>query len=129
LFNVTLFEIKAERINSIPSILSTSRSLPTLLSTLTHVFLQDNDRFLMCSKKRPNNKTSNYLISKKENDLARESPNYLGKLRSNFVGTEFQVFDNGQSPDHEEGGHGTHSFSSPVVLWFLWCLFSFRYSP
>lgn len=60
----------------------------------------------MCSKKRPNNKTSNYLISKKENDLARESPNYLGKLRSNFVGTEFQVFDNGMSPEHEEGGHG-----------------------
>jgi cephalosporin-C deacetylase-like acetyl esterase len=24
----------------------------------------DEDRFLMCSKKRPNNKTSNYLISK-----------------------------------------------------------------
>jgi tubby-related protein 1 len=65
----------------------------------------------MCSKKRPNNKTSNYLISKKENDLARDSPNYLGKLRSNFVGTEFQVFDNGSSPDDEDkeagGGEST----------------------
>lgn len=72
------------------------------LSHLALFFEKDNDRFLMCSKKRPNNKTSNYLISKKENDLARDSPNYLGKLRSNFVGTEFQVFDNGSNPDDEE---------------------------
>ena len=26
-----------------------------------------------------------------ENDFNRDSVNYLGKLRSNFVGTEFQV--------------------------------------
>ena len=47
--------------------------------------------FLMASKKRPNNKTSNYLISMGEGDLSRDGTNYLGKLRSNFVGTEFQV--------------------------------------
>ena len=45
----------------------------------------------MASKKRPNNKTSNYLISMGEGDLSRDGSNYLGKLRSNFVGTEFQV--------------------------------------
>lgn len=45
----------------------------------------------MASKKRPNNKTSNYLISMGEGDLTRDGANYLGKLRSNFVGTEFQV--------------------------------------
>jgi hypothetical protein len=45
----------------------------------------------MASKKRPNNKTSNYLISMAEGDLSRDGANYLGKLRSNFVGTEFQV--------------------------------------
>lgn len=73
------------------------------------LYLKENDRFLMCSKKRPNNKTSNYLISKKENDLARDSPNYLGKLRSNFVGTEFQVFDNGTSPDDEDKDGGESS--------------------
>jgi Tub family len=47
--------------------------------------------FLMASKKRPNNKTSNYLISMGEGDFSRDGTNYLGKLRSNFVGTEFQV--------------------------------------
>ena len=50
--------------------------------------------FLMASKKRPNNKTSNYLISMGEGDLSRDGTNYLGKLRSNFVGTEFQVCHN-----------------------------------
>lgn len=52
---------------------------------------QEGDRFLMCSKKRPNNATSNYLISMRAGDLDRNSTNFLGKLRANFVGTEFQV--------------------------------------
>lgn len=45
----------------------------------------------MCSKKRPNNTTSNYLVSMRAGDLDRNSTNFLGKLRANFVGTEFQV--------------------------------------
>jgi hypothetical protein len=57
------------------------------------------DLFLMVSKKRSGQKTSNYLISMSEDDLARKSPNYLGKLRANFVGTEFRVYDNGSNPD------------------------------
>ena len=70
------------------------------------LYLKDGDRFLMCSKKRPNNKTSNYLVSMGENDLNRTSSNYIGKLRSNFMGTEFQVFDDGFNPKEERGGAG-----------------------
>lgn len=62
------------------------------------LYLVEGDRFLMQSKKRANNTTSNYLITMGENDFGRDSVNYLGKLRSNFVGTEFQVFDNGCAP-------------------------------
>jgi len=62
------------------------------------LYLKDQDRFLLGSKKRPNNKTSNYLISMNETDMSRDSDNYLGKLRSNFVGTEFQIFDDGDNP-------------------------------
>lgn len=69
------------------------------------LYLKDGDRFLLASKKRPNNKTSNYLISMRESDLSRDGENYLGKLRSNFVGTEFQIFDNGHNPkDAGDGG-------------------------
>lgn len=65
------------------------------------VYLKQDDVFLMCSKKRSKNKTSNYKICMTENDLSRDGSNYLGKLRSNFMGTEFQIFDNGHSPKDE----------------------------
>lgn len=67
--------------------------------------LEDNV-FLLASKKRPNNKTSNYIISMSENDLNKESDNYIGKLRSNFVGTEFQIYDNGINP--KDGGNDSN---------------------
>ena len=73
------------------------------------LFLKEGDRFLLTSKKRPNNKTSNYLISAGEGDFNRDGVNFLGKLRSNFVGTEFQVFDNGVSPKDSEGGASGNS--------------------
>ncbi|CAM9658439.1 unnamed protein product [Phaeothamnion confervicola] len=70
-----------------------------------HVYMKDGDRFLMCSKKRAKNRTSNYLISMRAGDLDRNSPSYLGKLRANFVGTEFTVFDAGGNPrDGDDGG-------------------------
>lgn len=59
----------------------------------------ERDLFLMCGKKRSGQKTSNYLISMSEDDLRRDSHNYLGKLRANFVGTEFKIYDNGSNPD------------------------------
>jgi len=61
--------------------------------------LCEGDRFLLVGKKRTNNKTSNYLISMDKRDLARESPAFIGKVRANFVGTEFTIYDDGQSPD------------------------------
>jgi hypothetical protein len=45
------------------------------------LYMKDDDRFLLCSKKRTHNKTSNYLVSMKRGDLNKSSPNYLGKLR------------------------------------------------
>lgn len=62
------------------------------------LFLKQDDVFLMNAKKRPNNRTSNYLVTMGLNDLSREGPNYLGKLRSNFIGTEFEIYDNGHNP-------------------------------
>jgi tubby-related protein 1 len=62
------------------------------------LYLKQDNVFLMNAKKRPNNRTSNYLISMGQNDLSREGPNYLGKLRSNFIGTEFEIYDQGHNP-------------------------------
>eukprot|EP01006_Ploeotia_vitrea_P033904 TRINITY_DN65658_c11_g2_i1.p1 TRINITY_DN65658_c11_g2~~TRINITY_DN65658_c11_g2_i1.p1 ORF type:complete len:648 (+),score=2.35 TRINITY_DN65658_c11_g2_i1:28-1971(+) len=78
------------------------------------LYLKEGDRMLLQSKKRANNKTSNYIITMTEKDFNRSSINYLGKLRSNFVGTEFQVYDNGVAPrdgkeeEEQTGGVNTN---------------------
>ena len=51
------------------------------------LYLKEGDRFLLAGKKRPKQKTSNYLISRSAEDLNRDSESFMGKLRSNFVGT------------------------------------------
>ena len=66
------------------------------------LFLKEGDVFLMASRKRPKNKTSNYLITMDQHDMNRSGSAYLGKLRSNFVRTEFQVFDDGVNPKDTE---------------------------
>ncbi len=64
------------------------------------VYLQDGDIFLMTSKKRAKKQSSNYLISIGRNDFNKHSDNIVGKLRANFLGSEFQIFDNGTNPKH-----------------------------
>ncbi|XP_042329374.1 tubby-related protein 2 isoform X2 [Sceloporus undulatus] len=56
-------------------------------------------RFLMSGRKRKKSKTSNYLISLDPIDLSRDGDNFIGKIRSNVLGTKFTVFDNGINPD------------------------------
>jgi hypothetical protein len=67
------------------------------------LFLKEGNRFLMAARKRTKNKTSNYLMSMDKRDLNRESASFVGKLRSNFVGTEFVVYDDGEAPDKVKG--------------------------
>ncbi|XP_050183116.1 tubby-related protein 1 isoform X4 [Myiozetetes cayanensis] len=55
--------------------------------------------FLLAGRKRKKSKTSNYLISIDPTDLSRGGENFIGKLRSNLMGTRFTVFDNGANPD------------------------------
>lgn len=54
--------------------------------------------FLLAGRKRKKSATSNYLISIDPTDLGRESETFVGKLRSNRLGTQFTVFDNGDAP-------------------------------
>ncbi|XP_066106974.1 tubby protein homolog isoform X4 [Saccopteryx bilineata] len=54
--------------------------------------------FLLAGRKRKKSKTSNYLISVDPTDLSRGGDSYIGKLRSNLMGTKFTVYDNGVNP-------------------------------
>uniref|UniRef100_A0A8C5HSA5 TUB like protein 1b n=1 Tax=Gouania willdenowi TaxID=441366 RepID=A0A8C5HSA5_GOUWI len=55
--------------------------------------------FLLAGRKRKKSATSNYLISIDATDLSRGGENFVGKLRSNLMGTKFTVFDNNVNPD------------------------------
>ncbi|XP_050951802.1 tubby-related protein 1 isoform X6 [Labeo rohita] len=67
----------------------------------TYYLHLDNDKkvFLLAGRKRKKSATSNYLISIDATDLSRGGENFIGKLRSNLMGTKFTVFDNGLNPD------------------------------
>lgn len=62
--------------------------------------------FIAASKKRTNNKTSNYLISLDPSDLNRQGPAYMGKVRANFLGSEFSGFGEGSNPSKTKSESG-----------------------
>ncbi|XP_078582261.1 tubby-related protein 3-like isoform X1 [Branchiostoma floridae x Branchiostoma japonicum] len=55
--------------------------------------------FLLAGRKRKKSTTSNYLVSVDATDLSRGGESYVGKLRSNMLGTKFTIFSRGVSPD------------------------------
>jgi tubby-related protein 1 len=63
----------------------------------------DENLFLLAAKKRGKNRTSNYLISMDKGDMNKDSKSYIGKVRANFVGTEFVVYDDGVKPSEGSG--------------------------
>eukprot|EP00668_Euglena_longa_P016043 GGOE01020242.1.p1 GENE.GGOE01020242.1~~GGOE01020242.1.p1 ORF type:complete len:422 (+),score=125.10 GGOE01020242.1:165-1268(+) len=60
------------------------------------LFLEHNRHFLLAARKRKLTATSNYVISTDRMDLGRHSASFVGKLRANFIGTEFLIYDNGE---------------------------------
>jgi tubby-related protein 1 len=73
------------------------KGIVNLLAPEYRVYLRTGHVFLMSSKKRPNKPTSNYLISMNYDQL-KGSTGILGKLRANFLGSEYQIFDSGRNP-------------------------------
>ncbi|XP_077400791.1 tubby-related protein 3 isoform X2 [Vanacampus margaritifer] len=64
-----------------------------------HMEKEDSKKvFLLAGRKRKKSKTSNYLISVDPTDLSREGESFIGKLRSNLIGTKFTVYNNGTNP-------------------------------
>ncbi|EFB23965.1 hypothetical protein PANDA_006300, partial [Ailuropoda melanoleuca] len=57
--------------------------------------------FLLAGRKRKRSKTSNYLISLDPTDLSRDGDNFVGKVRSNVLGTKYTIFDSGVNPERK----------------------------
>jgi len=75
------------------------------------VYLKDGEQFLLAARRRKKQKMSNYKVSLDRDDLSRHTSNYFGKLKSNFMGTEFQMYDNGVNPEKlsEAQRDGSHT--------------------
>lgn len=59
----------------------------------------EDGTFLLAGQKRLKNKTSNYLIAHDFNPTNRKSKGVLGKLRANWSGSEYHVYDHGLNPE------------------------------
>ena len=49
------------------------------------------------------NATSNYMITIETKKFEKDTKGYLGKVRSNFLGTEFYLFDGKENPKKGAG--------------------------
>ncbi|KAI3864077.1 hypothetical protein MKW98_031669, partial [Papaver atlanticum] len=55
--------------------------------------LTDNGKFLLAARKARRTTCTDYIISIDADDMSKGSGTYIGKLRSNFFGTKFTVYD------------------------------------
>ncbi len=62
------------------------------------VYCHNNNRFLLSAVKKKENISSNYvIITSKDVNTSNKSRSYIGKLRSNFMGLEFNAYDAGNN--------------------------------
>ena len=61
--------------------------------------LSDNGNFILGAFKRSRNTCSNYMIRlDDELDVTKKDSGYIGKLKSNFLKSEYNIYDNGKNP-------------------------------
>lgn len=65
---------------------------------LSPTLLVENSKFLLAARKVRRATSTDYIISLNADDMSRGSNSYVGKLRSNFLGTKFTVYDS--QPPH-----------------------------
>ena len=81
------------------------KGITNRLYPLYECVYEAGEKVIMVGRKKSKNKTSHYVISSDKERMDKADSEWLGKVRSNFVGTEFSVFDDGVSPDKiKEGG-------------------------
>ncbi|WOK96461.1 hypothetical protein Cni_G05168 [Canna indica] len=70
-----------------------SKSTYHLYLCLSPAVLVENGKFLLSAKRNRKTTCTEYSISMEAGNISRSSNTYIGKLRSNFVGTKFRIYD------------------------------------
>ncbi|XP_010930978.2 tubby-like F-box protein 14 [Elaeis guineensis] len=60
---------------------------------LSPAVLVENGKFLLSAKRTRRTTCTEYIISTDAENISRSSNTYIGKLRSNFLGTKFVIYD------------------------------------
>ncbi len=60
------------------------------------VYLDKNERFFLAARNKPNTINHNYVISMDPDNFETNSKFYVGKVKSNLIGTIFDIWDNGK---------------------------------
>lgn len=63
---------------------------------------EGDKKFLLAAKKRSGN-TSNYVIATDEDKMEKSPGAYLGKVKSNFLGTEFTMEEQNEQTKGKSG--------------------------
>lgn len=64
-----------------------------LFLCLSQALLVENGKFLLSAKRTRRTTCTEYVISMDADNISRSSSTYIGKLRSNFLGTKFIIYD------------------------------------
>ncbi|XP_077248655.1 tubby-like F-box protein 8 [Tasmannia lanceolata] len=64
-----------------------------LFLCLSPALLVENGKFLLSAKRNRRTTCTEYVISMDAGNISRSSSTYIGKLRSNFLGTKFIIYD------------------------------------
>ncbi|KAG7377596.1 hypothetical protein PHYPSEUDO_011412 [Phytophthora pseudosyringae] len=68
------------------------------LHPVFRLYLESGKQFLLCAQKRASSKTSNYLLTMEQHPTNRRSNLIVGKLRGNWSGSEYALYNDGMSP-------------------------------
>ncbi|MBA0683127.1 hypothetical protein Goari_024802, partial [Gossypium aridum] len=63
-----------------------------LFLCLSPALLVENGKFLLSAKRTRRTTSTEYIISMNADNISRSSSSYIGKLRSNFLGTKFIIY-------------------------------------
>ncbi|GER42690.1 tubby like protein 10 [Striga asiatica] len=91
-----------------------------LFLCLSPALFVENGKFLLSAKRTRRTTCTEYVISMDADNISRSSSTYIGKLRSNFLGTKFVIYDT--QPPHARcqaappppPGHSSRRFSKKV---------------
>lgn len=64
-----------------------------LFLCLSPALLVENGKFLLSAKRTRRTTSTEYIISMDADNISRSCSSYIGKLRSNFLGTKFIIYD------------------------------------